>query len=144
MAADWAAIKRGGKATTEVYAGLDISDKTTHICAVGKDGRVIWRGVCVTDPEALASNLTKHCPGLVRVVFETGPLSSFSITAWWSGACLWSASAPFTTAPGSSLNISEPSQHPMLAKPSDSGKLPLCAHVDGQSLQLNRTKRGNL
>ena len=62
---------------TEVYAGLDISDKATHICAVDKDGKVIWRGVCATDTEALASNLTKHCPGLVRVVFETGPLSSF-------------------------------------------------------------------
>ena len=42
-----------------------------------KDGKVIWRGVCATYPEALASNLTKPCPGLVRVVFETGPLSSF-------------------------------------------------------------------
>ena len=62
---------------SEVYAGLDISDKTTHICAVDKDGKVIWRGVCATDPEALASHLTKHCPGLVRVAFETGPLSSF-------------------------------------------------------------------
>ena len=50
---------------TEVYAGLDISDKTTHICAVDKDGKVTWRGVCATDPEVLASNLTKHCPGLV-------------------------------------------------------------------------------
>jgi len=28
----------------EVYAGLDVSDKTTHICAVDKDGKVVWRG----------------------------------------------------------------------------------------------------
>lgn len=62
---------------TEVYAGLDISDKTTHICAVDKDGTVIWRDVCATDPEVLASHLKKHCPGLVRVVLETGTLSSF-------------------------------------------------------------------
>ena len=62
---------------SEVYAGLDISDKTTHICAVDKDGKVIWQGVCATDPEGLASTLKRHCPGLVRVVLETGTLSSF-------------------------------------------------------------------
>lgn len=62
---------------TEIYAGLDISDKTTHICAVDKDGKVAWRGVCATDPQALASALKAHCEGLVRVVLETGPLSSF-------------------------------------------------------------------
>ena len=62
---------------TNIYAGLDISDKTTHICAVDRDGGVIWRGVCATDPEALAGCLKAHCPGLVRVVLETGTLSSF-------------------------------------------------------------------
>lgn len=30
---------------TEFYAGLDVSDKTTHICAVDKDGKVAWRGM---------------------------------------------------------------------------------------------------
>jgi transposase len=36
-----------------IYAGLDVSDKTTHICVVDGDG------------------------GLMRVVLETGPLSTF-------------------------------------------------------------------
>lgn len=62
---------------TEVYVGLDVSDKTTHICAVGHDGEVAWRGVCVTDPEVLANTLKAHCPKLVRIVLETGTLSSF-------------------------------------------------------------------
>ncbi len=62
---------------SEVYVGLDVSDKTTHICAIDNDGKVTWRGVCATDPQAIASHLIKHCPGLVRVVLETGTLSSF-------------------------------------------------------------------
>jgi transposase len=62
---------------TEFYAGLDVSDKTTHICAVDKEGKVAWRGVCTTDPKVLASTLQAHCPGLMRVVLETGTLSSF-------------------------------------------------------------------
>ncbi|WP_443747245.1 IS110 family transposase [Asticcacaulis solisilvae] len=62
---------------TEFYAGLDVSDKTTHICAVDTDGKVAWRGVCVTDPEIIATQLNARCPDLVRVVLETGTLSSF-------------------------------------------------------------------
>jgi transposase len=42
---------------TEVYAALDVSDKTTHICVVDKEGSIVWRGVCATDPEALATVL---------------------------------------------------------------------------------------
>lgn len=62
---------------TEIYAGLDVSDKTTHICAVDIDGKVAWRGVCATDPEGLANTLEACSPGLVRVVVETSTLSSF-------------------------------------------------------------------
>ena len=56
------------------YAGLDVSDKTTHVCVVDVDGKVLWRGECATDPMALAATLTKHCRS---VVLETGALSSF-------------------------------------------------------------------
>jgi transposase len=61
----------------EVYAALDVSDKTTHICVVDKEGAMVWRGVCATDPEALATVLKKRCPAVIRVVLETGPLSAF-------------------------------------------------------------------
>jgi transposase len=60
-----------------VYAGLDVSDKTTHVCVVDGRGEVVWRGVCATDPEVIARTLGRHARGLVRVVLETGPLSAF-------------------------------------------------------------------
>jgi len=60
-----------------IYAGLDVSDKTTHVCVVDGAGGLVWRGECATDPEVLARTLRKHAPGLVRVVLETGPLSTF-------------------------------------------------------------------
>jgi transposase len=61
----------------EVYAALDVSDKTTHVCVVDREGSIAWRGVCATDPEALAVVLKKRCPAVMRVVLETGPLSAF-------------------------------------------------------------------
>ena len=60
-----------------MYAGFDVSDKTTHICVVDADGRVLRRDVVASDPDALGGYLQRRCPGLVRVVLETGPLSSF-------------------------------------------------------------------
>lgn len=60
-----------------IYAGLDVSDKTTHICVVDAEGLVIRRDVVASDPDVLARWLTRHAKGLVRVVLETGPLSTF-------------------------------------------------------------------
>ena len=60
-----------------IYAGLDVSDKTTHICVIDGEGAVKRRDVVASDPDILAKWLKRHCPGLVRVVLETGPLSTF-------------------------------------------------------------------
>lgn len=60
-----------------IYAGLDVSDKSTHICLVDEAGAVAWRGVCATDPQVLAQTLGKRCPDVTRVVLETGALSAF-------------------------------------------------------------------
>jgi len=60
-----------------MYAGLDVSDKMTHVCVVDGDGLIAWRGVCASDPEVIAKTLSRRAPGLVRVVLETGPLSAF-------------------------------------------------------------------
>lgn len=60
-----------------IYAGLDVSDKLTHICVVASDGAIFWRGACATDPEVLVKTLRRHAPGLGRVVLETGSLSAF-------------------------------------------------------------------
>jgi transposase len=59
------------------YAGLDVSDKATHICVVDSSGRVVWRGMCATDPQVLAETLGRRCPDLARAVLETGALSAF-------------------------------------------------------------------
>lgn len=60
-----------------IYAGMDVSDKTTHLCVVDGAGVVVRRDVVASDPEVLAKWLKRHCPGLERVVLETGPLSTF-------------------------------------------------------------------
>jgi transposase len=60
-----------------IFAGLDVSDKTTHICVVDDAGAAIWRGVCATDPQVLADTLGRRCAGVTRVVLETGALSAF-------------------------------------------------------------------
>lgn len=60
-----------------IYAGLDVSDKATHICVVDGEGAVVRRDVVASDPDVLAKWLKKHCTGLTRVVLETGPLSTF-------------------------------------------------------------------
>ena len=62
---------------TRTYAGLDVSDKTTHVCVVDETGTIVWRGACATDPEAPAATLKRRCPDVVRVVLEAGPLSAF-------------------------------------------------------------------
>jgi transposase len=61
----------------QVYAGLDVSDKATHICIIEAEGRIVWRGACATDPEVLARTLRQQAPELARVVLETGSLSAF-------------------------------------------------------------------
>jgi transposase len=61
----------------KIFAGLDVSDKTTHVCVVDGEGAVIRRDVVATDPDVLTKWLSKHCKNLVRVVLETGPLSTF-------------------------------------------------------------------
>jgi transposase len=60
-----------------MFAGLDVSDKTTHICVVDGEGAILRRDVVATDPGVLAKWLGKHCPNVERVVLETGPLSTF-------------------------------------------------------------------
>ncbi len=60
-----------------IYAGLDVSDKTTHVCVVDGEGAVLRREVLASDPDVIAKWLSRYYPNLVRVVLETGPLSAF-------------------------------------------------------------------
>jgi hypothetical protein len=45
-----------------VFAGLDVSDKTTHICVMDGEGAVLLRDVQASAPDVLAKWLSKHCP----------------------------------------------------------------------------------
>ncbi|TDW59542.1 transposase [Novosphingobium sp. PhB55] len=58
------------------YIGLDVSLKDTAI-SIREDGNRIWRGKCPSDPKLLAEMIRKHAPYVRRVVFETGPLSTW-------------------------------------------------------------------
>ena len=60
-----------------MYPGLDVSDKTTHICMVYIDGKILRHDVVAGDPGVLAKWLNRQCPDIVRVVLETGTLSTF-------------------------------------------------------------------
>ncbi|MBM3096366.1 IS110 family transposase [Ensifer sp. T173] len=58
------------------YIGLDVSLKDTAI-SIREDGKRIWRGKCPSDPNLLAQMIRKKAPRAQRVVFETGPLSTW-------------------------------------------------------------------
>ncbi len=58
------------------YIGLDVSLKDTAI-SIREDGKRIWRGNCPSDPKVLAQVIRKRAPHAKRVVFETGPLSTW-------------------------------------------------------------------
>jgi transposase len=59
----------------QVYAGLDVSLKTTHICVMGDDAKIVWRGVCASDPMSIHAALERFLPDLVRCALETGSTS---------------------------------------------------------------------
>jgi transposase len=45
---------------------------------VDEQGRQLWRGVCVTDPEPIAARVSRHAGANVKVGIETG-----SMTPWF-------------------------------------------------------------
>lgn len=56
------------------YIGLDVSMKETAI-SIRRAGVRVWRGKCNSDPARIAQIVGKRAPDVVRVIFETGPLS---------------------------------------------------------------------
>jgi transposase len=59
------------------YVGLDVSLKSTHICVLDGDRRVVWRGVSDTQIAMLAEHLARWGKQIVLVGLETG-----SLTPW--------------------------------------------------------------
>jgi len=60
----------------EQFIGLDVSLKDTFI-SVREEGRRVWRGKCASDPKLIAEFIRKRAMNAERVVFETGPLSTW-------------------------------------------------------------------
>ncbi|WP_338910954.1 transposase [Mycetohabitans rhizoxinica] len=58
----------------ETYVGLDVSQKVTAICVVDRDGKSVWHGSVISNPEEIARAIRLHAPEAVRVGMETGPL----------------------------------------------------------------------
>jgi transposase len=57
--------------------GLDVSLEETAICVLDKTGKVIWRGRCSSDPDAIARTVRDRAPFAVRLGLETGQLSTW-------------------------------------------------------------------
>jgi len=61
----------------KIYAGIDVSLEASRICIVSADGKIVWEGRAMSDPEALGRALAEHGGGLERVGIEAGPLSEW-------------------------------------------------------------------
>jgi transposase len=57
------------------YVGLDVSMEVTSVCVVDGAGEIVWRGVCASNPEAMAAAVAARAGDAARVVLESGPMS---------------------------------------------------------------------
>ena len=60
-----------------LYAGLDISVKTTAICVVDGNGRVLLEKIVDSSPDVIAEQLREFDQPLERIGLEAGPLSQW-------------------------------------------------------------------
>jgi Transposase len=60
-----------------MFAALDVGFKRTAVCVVDKAGRIVWRGVVDTHPEALSRALQRWGGKLAKIGLESG-----SMTPW--------------------------------------------------------------
>ena len=58
-----------------MFAGLDVGGKTTAICIVDETGKIVWRGMADTHPDAIAARLRGFQDKLVKVGVESGPFT---------------------------------------------------------------------
>src|SRR5277367_5690699 len=65
------------RAAMGYYVGLDVSLKSTHICVLDGERRVVWRGVSDTQIAMIAEHLARWGEQIVLVGLETG-----SLTPW--------------------------------------------------------------
>ncbi len=59
------------------YVGLDVSLETTAVCVIDEQGRLITATSAASDPQAIAAVLRRQPGEVVRVVLESGQLSTW-------------------------------------------------------------------
>lgn len=59
------------------YVGLDVSMEETSVCVLNEAGETVFTGKVLSTPEAIADLVRERAPVAVRVVLETGPLSTW-------------------------------------------------------------------
>ena len=63
----------------KVYVGMDVSLKSSELCAVNEAGDRVWRGRAASDVEAIATTLRVHVPGVTRIGLETGGQTAYLV-----------------------------------------------------------------
>ncbi len=61
----------------KLYVGLDVSLATTAICVIDEHGRQVKMTAAASDPQAIATALRRHAKKVVRIVLESGQLSTW-------------------------------------------------------------------
>ena len=61
------------------FIGLDVSQKSTAICVVDKDGRRIWRGQCLSVPEDIGAAVRRYAGDDARIGIETGAMTPWIV-----------------------------------------------------------------
>jgi transposase len=61
------------------FVGLDVSQKTTAVCVVDRDGTRLWPGQCLSTPEQIEAVIRQHTDGDVRLGIETGPMATWLV-----------------------------------------------------------------
>ena len=64
------------------YVGLDVSSKTTCICILDEEGKIVNEGIVKTDPSIIARYLFKNKFEDIIIGFESGSLSHYFITGF--------------------------------------------------------------
>jgi transposase len=59
------------------YVGLDVSLATTAICVIDEHGRQVKMTCAASDPHAISAALRRHAKNVVRIVLESGQLSTW-------------------------------------------------------------------
>jgi hypothetical protein len=70
-------VAKERRAAMRMFAGLDVGFKRTAMCVVDEAGRIVWRGVVDTHPEALSRALQRWGRKLAKIGLE-----SESMTPW--------------------------------------------------------------